>query len=141
MISRIVKQLYISDWSDAQSLLYANPESITAVLNVCEEEDNFTSLPWMKYFHCAFEDHKPIPREKFDACMSWLNERYRLQNNILIHCALGVSRSPTICAAFLTKQKIVSSMDEGIKLVKLSRPIINPAEFTFISACAFVKVS
>lgn len=126
MINKIVDRLYVGDVFDANMLNFSNPEVITAVLNVCEEKDDFSKLSWMKYLHIPFPDHKQIPKEAFDKCMEWLEQRYKTQGRILIHCAIGHSRSPVICAAFMTKMRLVESMAHGLYLVKTARPQICP---------------
>ncbi|KAK6590119.1 dual specificity phosphatase [Cryptosporidium xiaoi] len=46
-------------------------------------------------------------------------------NNVYIHCAAGISRAPTICAAYLMRELKISSI-QAINLIKLSRPYIAP---------------
>jgi protein-tyrosine phosphatase len=139
-MNRIIDRIYVGDWNDALSLKYSNPNCISAVLNVCENID-YEALhsgvgvaPGVAYLHEPFPDHLPIPESKFNMCMNWLGAQYSVGRIILIHCALGVSRSPTICAAFLTKLGISKNIDEGLQIIKIARPEVNPSLLTFASA-------
>jgi diacylglycerol kinase (ATP) len=137
-VNKITDRIYVGDWGDALSLIWPNGNWISAVLNVCENMDNSFDNH-IAYLHEPFPDHLLIPKEAFDTCMHWLKTQYVLGKNILIHCALGVSRSPTICAAFLVKQGLAKTIDEGLLIVKLARPEVNPAPLTFLSAREYLK--
>ena len=132
MISIITNRLFVGDLQDAYSLNSSNPHNIEAILNVCEERGpalNMASL-WM-----PFPDHKPIPIDIFYECMLWLESQYkRSDRKILIHCAIGKSRSPTICAAFMVTIGLFKSIVEAINVVAKARPQINPAPEVFLSA-------
>ena len=139
MMTKVTDQLYISDWYDAQLLKTANPETITAVLNVCEQEDGLAAMHWMKYLHVPFPDGQPIPRERFDKCMNWLSDRYKTKGRILIHCDTGLSRSATLCAAFLAHAKVVSGIADGYTLVKKACIQASPSILLYSSAAVYVS--
>jgi protein-tyrosine phosphatase len=135
-MNKIIDRFYVGDWNDAQSLKQSNPNEISSVLNVCE---NIDDLPAVAYLHAAFKDHETIPKDKFDLCMIWLNTQYSANRTILVHCALGVSRSPTICAAFLTKLQVAANIDAALTLVRSARPQVNPAPLTWASAKEYLN--
>jgi len=136
-MNKITDRLFVGNWGDALSLIWPNANYISAVLNVCENLDQLDSN--IAYMHVPFPDHLPIPKESFDMCMNWLNGQYTLGKNILIHCAVGVSRSPTICAAFLVKTGLAKTIDEGLQIIKQARPEVDPAPLTFLSAREHLK--
>ena len=136
-MNEIVDRLYIGDWNDALSLTHSNPNSIAAVLNVCENIN--VGLAMSSYLHIPFPDHFPIPADKFSICMSWLNAQYNsCRRRVFVHCACGVSRSPTICAAFLTKVGLASNIDEALTIIKNARPQADPDFLVFASARSYV---
>lgn len=138
MINKIVDQLYVGDLRDALMLQVFNSENITAVLNVCEEKDNILSP--IKYASIPFADGKSIPREQFESCMLWLTNQYKQGDNILIHCTLGVSRSPTICAAFMAKIGLAPTIHDAYQIVKASRNQANPSPIVYASATVLLEV-
>lgn len=135
-MDEITQKVFIGNWSDALSLKQANPNGISSVLNVCECIDN--NLPVFNYLHASFLDHNPIPKDIFDQCMTWLEMQYVNKESILIHCALGCSRSPTICAAFFAQQQIFKTLDEALSFIKIVRPQTNPAPEVLESARVLV---
>lgn len=56
----------------------------------------------------------------FDECNSFIKSA----TNVLVHCVVGKSRSPSIVLGYLIAEKKMS-FDEAFKLVKLKRPLIN----------------
>ncbi|KAH8738648.1 dual specificity protein phosphatase [Cryptosporidium ryanae] len=68
-----------------------------------------------KYFTCSYDFIH-------EALNNSLPEK---PNSVYIHCAAGISRAPTICAAYLMRELKISSI-QAINLIKLSRPYIAP---------------
>ncbi|EEA05238.1 dual specificity protein phosphatase, putative [Cryptosporidium muris RN66] len=68
-----------------------------------------------KYFVCSNEFIK-------DALQ---NSTVEKPTCVYIHCAAGISRAPTICAAFLIKELKITTQ-QALKLIKLARPYIAP---------------
>ena len=60
----------------------------------------------------------------FDSCVAYIEEGIKEGGNVLVHCAMGVSRSATVVVAFLMKNKGMKR-DEAIDWVKSKRHI-NP---------------
>eukprot|EP01061_Rhynchopus_euleeides_P006137 TRINITY_DN15214_c0_g1_i1.p1 TRINITY_DN15214_c0_g1~~TRINITY_DN15214_c0_g1_i1.p1 ORF type:complete len:395 (+),score=114.13 TRINITY_DN15214_c0_g1_i1:35-1219(+) len=60
----------------------------------------------------------------FEESVNFITEALS-QGTVLIHCFAGVSRSATVCVAYLIKQKQMGA-EQAIALVKEHRPSINP---------------
>lgn len=60
-------------------------------------------------------------QEQLAAAVKALNS-VRSQSGVLIHCALGYSRSAIVLAAWLLQQKVVPDVDAAVKLIGKARP-------------------
>ena len=72
------------------------------------------------------EDH---PRENIlghlSQCNDFLDRALAGGGNVLVHCAMGVSRSATVvCAYLMYKQSL--SPEEALRIVREARPLCNP---------------
>jgi protein-tyrosine phosphatase len=63
--------------------------------------------------------------ESFDDAYKFIDEAVTNNQNILVHCYAGISRSPTIVASYLMK-KFCISRDEALNIIKQKRNIIKP---------------
>jgi diacylglycerol kinase (ATP) len=63
----------------------------------------------------------PTP-EQFAEAVKWLNERNG--RSVLVHCALGNSRSASIVCAFLLADGVARTPEEAIRLVRTKRPSV-----------------
>lgn len=61
----------------------------------------------------------------FDECIEFIEESLKKNENILVHCAAGVSRSASIVIAYIMKTKKLK-FEEAFNLVKSKRSIICP---------------
>lgn len=61
----------------------------------------------------------------FDTAVDFIKNCEQSDGNIFVHCKCGVSRSSTLIAAYLIREKNMSA-DDAIKYLQLSRPKVNP---------------
>ena len=61
----------------------------------------------------------------FDECVEFINEGARNGGRTLVHCAAGISRSASICIAYLIKQQGMS-FDEAFDHVRDCRQVACP---------------
>ncbi len=107
-ISRICSGLYISDWESAMKVSYLTTRKICAVLTINQHE--FPPSTLEQYKENKIE-HLYI--EATDSSESKLNLSFDIgyqffKNNIkkggiLIHCTMGISRSPTMAIYCITR--------------------------------------
>jgi len=129
-MSKVYNRLFISGYVQASHLGANNPMGITAVLNVStdaawERPTDYEEAPDVVYAHIPFEDGEEIPEAAFWACMKFLHDRYLHGDNVLIHCAAGISRSVTICTSFMHFAHIMQFAD-ALEYIKTRRPVANP---------------
>ena len=66
----------------------------------------------------------------FDKGADYIDKQRNLGNTIIVHCYAGISRSSSMCIAYLMKYKKMN-FDEAISLIKVCRSVACPnAGFT-----------
>jgi predicted protein tyrosine phosphatase len=125
--------IYLGNIYQTVKLAEANPLGITAVLDVSTEND-YDKNPDILYLRVPFPDGHEVPPAKFAECMAFLKFCWEKNMTILVNCAAGLSRSPSIVTSFLYYSGIgaegftppLDDMDKIMDYVKLCRPAILP---------------
>jgi protein-tyrosine phosphatase len=136
--TQIGHRLFVGGYARAADLAKENPNKITAVLCVHQVMD-YPKNPEIIYEHVPFDDGQEIPPQKFVKALGWLKYMYEQGHVIYVHCAAGISRSPTICASFMHYEGI-AEFHEALDQIRLDRPNVNPAPATLRSAKKMLKV-
>lgn len=119
--------LYLGDLASAKDLAMLETKRITHVLTVC-------MCPELVYPASMNITHKCIEVEDsadenlldhFLECARFIGNVQEGSGNILIHCEQGISRSPTVVAAYLMRSDRRHPND-AISTIKKRRPIIDP---------------
>ncbi|XP_066213358.1 dual specificity protein phosphatase 21, partial [Saccopteryx leptura] len=124
-LSQITRSLFISNATAANNRLLLSNSNITTVINVSVEVVN-TFFENIQYLKVPVAD-SPSARlhEFFDPVADHIHSVEMKQGRTLLHCAAGVSRSATLCMAFLMKYHNMSLLDAHT-WTKSCRPIIRP---------------
>ena len=102
--SKITELLYVGNNHNAACLFGENLIGFHAVLNV-STEPRYLHRENVQYYDVPFPDGAEIPEDCFNRCMEFLLFNHNLKRKTLVHCAAGISRSPTTTAAFLHYSK------------------------------------
>jgi len=138
-ITQVGHRLFVGGYARAAELAKnGNPHKITAVLNV-HQKDDYPKNPDIIYEHIPFADGPVIPPDVFARCLGWLKAKYDEGHTILIHCAAGISRSPTILASFMHYADIME-FNEALDQIRLDRPNASPAPNVLRSAKMMLRV-
>lgn len=124
-LSQITRSLYISNGAAANNKLLLSSNQITSVINVSVEVVN-TFYEDIQYTQVPVAD-TPISKlyDFFDPIADHIHSVEMRQGRTLLHCAAGVSRSATLCLAYLMKYHAMSLLDAHT-WTKSCRPIIRP---------------
>ncbi|XP_005811021.1 dual specificity protein phosphatase 14 [Xiphophorus maculatus] len=124
-IAQITPNLFLSRGNVASNRSLLLSKGITCVVNATIELPNF-NWPHMEYVKVPLADmpHSPISLY-FDSVADKIHSVGRKRGAVLVHCAAGVSRSASLCLAYLMKYHRVS-LAEAHAWVKARRPIIRP---------------
>lgn len=123
-MTRIWERLFLGSLADAEALAVANPAGVTTVVSLseiavrCKRND-------VRYVHVPIEDDVPVSVRQFYGVMDAIRVNIRC-GTVLLHCAEGVSRAPSLTAAYMHAvgyRNINASLGEIRKL----RPFIRPS--------------
>lgn len=120
-MSEIIPGLYLGGIHDAFNV--SLPKN-TTVINMAAE---VAMTPYAaKYIHIPTKDYNQENiSQYFETTFNYIENELSKGNNVLVHCAAGVSRSATIVVAYLIK-KYKWSYNKALDFVKAKRPCINP---------------
>ncbi|XP_043916871.1 dual specificity protein phosphatase 4 [Protopterus annectens] len=103
---------------------------ITALLNVSSDCPNHFE-GYFQYKCIPVEDnHKADISSWFMEAIDFIDSVAACKGRVLVHCQAGISRSATICLAYLMMKKRVK-LEEAFEFVKQRRSIISP-NFSFM---------
>jgi protein-tyrosine phosphatase len=129
-MTQIWERLFIGGIADAEELAAGNPHGITTVVSLSEipveHKRRGTS-----YLHLPIEDAEPVPVRQFDRILDAISENVRW-GIVLLHCGVGVSRAPSLAAAYMDAVGY-KGIDAAIKEIRQLRPFIHPSSTLFNS--------
>lgn len=134
--------LYLGNRKTAESLTRLQELQITHVVNAApihvKPSEQMKQI--ITYLECDLKDAPKVVNGKveFDDVNPYINqatefiaETLQNGNNVLVHCAGGISRSATLVLAFLMNYSskdddLPMTLADGFKLLKKVRPVIAP---------------
>ena len=126
--SQIFKWMYLGTFENACNILDLRRLGINYILN-CAYDCKNTHLP-----NCITELHLKVRDESdfeifeyFEKANAFINQVRSKGGIILIHCKLGISRSPSFVLAYLMKYYNFS-FENSLKFLRKKRPQVNPNE-------------
>lgn len=122
-MTRIWERLFIGGFADAEQLAAKNPQRITTVISLSEIPN--TQRASINYLHFPIEDDKPVSVRQFDRILDALTENIRW-GTVLLHCAQGTSRAPSMAAAYMDAVGCMS-IDAALNEARQLRPFITPS--------------
>ncbi|XP_040276151.1 dual specificity protein phosphatase 18 [Bufo bufo] len=124
-LSQVTDSLFLSSAAAAGKAALLRSHHITCVINL-SLECTACVIPDVVYLHFPVADlpHTPL-YDYFEAISHKIHEVEAAGGRTLVHCAAGVSRSPTLCLAYLMKYHGLNLLAAHVHLKRL-RPIIRP---------------
>ncbi|XP_062919501.1 dual specificity protein phosphatase 14-like [Mobula hypostoma] len=124
-LSQVTPSLFLSGGTVASDGQALRNRGITCVVNATLEM-NGPRWPGLEYLQVPLPDlpHAPLSLY-FDLVADRIWQVSRRRGRTLVHCAAGVSRSPTLCLAYLMKYH-GQSLREAYRWLHSRRPIIRP---------------
>ncbi len=130
-MSEILPGLWLGDFDDSKSHIFLRAIKATHILNCAEEfHGNLTAASLgicVKRIPMIDEEDSSSFQQITEAAQI-LDLWYSPSNSILVHCAAGVSRSPTVVMAWLILYRRYT-YDQAYTLVVKKRNCIRPNPF------------
>src|SRR5665213_638691 len=124
-MTRIWERLFVGNLQDAERLSRKNPNQIATVISLCEPCVEHKAED-VRYVHLPVEDAEPVPMRQFEMVMKAIAEGIRT-GNVLVHCAVGFSRSPTLTAAYMHRVGY-KHIDVAMEEIRQVRPSVDPSK-------------
>lgn len=119
-MSEIINGLYLGGASSAQNPKFQN------ILNVASEIRRATEHDGDHYLHIRLRDSESENiKQHFPNTFSFIDKCLNRGENVLVHCAAGISRSATIVIAYLMK-KYTWSAEYATNFTLSKRDVIDP---------------
>lgn len=126
--THIIDNIYLGSAVNAASLRILKELNIKVIVNISHELSNYhkdsESQEFIYHKHTVHDDNNYcISRTQFENIYQDII-KYDKDTNILVHCYMGASRSPSIVAYYLMRKKGLN-LDEAIEYIRNRRPIVN----------------
>ncbi|XP_006011393.1 dual specificity protein phosphatase 14-like [Latimeria chalumnae] len=124
-IAQITPCLFLSSGNAASNRPLVYARAVTCIINATMEIPN-PNWPDIDYMKVPVPDlpHSPLSLY-FDTVADKIHLTGRKNGRTLVHCVAGVSRSASLCMAYLMKYHKLSLL-EAHEWVKARRPVIRP---------------
>ena len=122
--SQVWGRLWVGGLDDAEALADGNPHRITTVISLCELPVK-TKSRGINYLHFPIADDEPVPVRQFDRILDALSQSIR-RGTALLHCASGISRAPSLAAAYMDACGY-RRIDAALHEIRKVRPFIQPS--------------
>lgn len=121
MFSEIIPQLYLCGALEANSTYFVNNYRPKVIINV-DQEPNYILDHRIRYYHIPFEDdYEGNTIDLFHHTIRLIRKCYRQhQRPIFLHCAAGISRSPSLMALYLWtyKPKTFLTLESAMNFIR-----------------------
>ncbi|CAJ0948909.1 unnamed protein product, partial [Mesorhabditis belari] len=112
-IDQILPHLWISDRNAASNKRVLEKYEIAEILTVCSDPiSTKKQYEHIRYHHIALDD---VPMQniltRLEELLSILEEAICANRSILVHCEAGISRSATVCCAYVMRRNSWSTKE------------------------------
>src|ERR1035438_1671166 len=135
-MTQVWEPLFLGSLADAEELAADNPDGITTVISLSEVAVQ-TRREDVNYVHLPIEDDVPVPVRQFYGVMDAIRMNIRW-GTVLLHCGVGVSRAPSMAAAYIDSVGC-KGIDAALAEIKLLRPFIQPSTILLNSVKEHLK--
>ena len=128
-IDKVNENIYIGAYWPRLNFKKIEKEGITAIINLMEEKLYTPPLHRYAYLHKGFPDNTYPPHNYLEEILNFMDKHIKGNNGrVLVHCAMGISRSGGIVVAWLLKEHPYWSWSDAMKFVWQSREILPAVE-------------
>lgn len=125
-LCRVTDHLYLSNSRAANDPAQLSRCNITCIVNVSEAERSCPAPPGVDYLHLPVPDTPDSPLHRhFEAVADTVQRAAERGGRTLVHCSAGVSRSATLCLAYLLRHQDMT-LREAHTWLRTCRPMVRP---------------
>jgi len=99
-MTQIRPNLFVGSEAAATDLKSLKRYHISAILNLDGPGQYYPVPTKCTFLHTYIQDGQPIPENLLYQILNFLTQQIQAGKNVLIHCAIGISRSPAIAIAY-----------------------------------------
>jgi len=122
---KIIDGVYLGPSDSARDLRCLRRDNIKRIIIVAKHLEPLFPAEF-EYLHIKIEDTlEEDLLSHLPKCIDFIKESKEKGYNVLIHCQAGVSRSASVCIAYVCASKNLS-FEEGLAFVRAIRPCICP---------------
>ena len=127
-MTHIISNIYLGNLYDADDDDFLNNNKIKHIIRLTENDNVLTYAKTIKAYTFNISDIE----SEADRLYNLLPKIYNIlknipkNENVLIHCNVGMSRSPTVVIYYIMKMGKINDYDKVLKFVKDKRSIVNP---------------
>jgi protein-tyrosine phosphatase len=127
-MSQILENLWLGGLDLIHDFEFLKENKITHVLSILESNVLTPQMVELnikqKYVKLYDSDEAPIGTH-FESCCAFIMEALKSGGAVYVHCFMGISRSPTIVAAYLMQSRRLS-VEAALEFIRKERPVIDP---------------
>jgi protein-tyrosine phosphatase len=117
-IYKICDKLYIGAYWPQLNFEKITNAGITAIVNLMEEKHYIPPFRKFYYLHKGFPDNSYPPHEYLKKILDFMDTHIKeKKGKVLVHCAMGISRSGGIIIAWLLKENPTWSWTDALNYV------------------------
>ena len=128
-IYKVHENLYIGAYWPRLNFNKIKGAGITAIVNLMDEK--LYTPPWRKYAYLykGFPDNTYPPHSYLKEILDFMDVHIKKKKGkVLVHCAMGISRSGGMVLAWLLKENPTWSWTDAMKYVWQSRKVLPAVE-------------
>lgn len=134
-MKQVFDNLYVGDVNDADNTKRHEENNIKYILNLSgattetQSAPSYSTIKQQNYVHIPISDDGKNPDFMIKTILETAKKMHdqAIEENVsmLLHCAVGSSRSVAIAAALMSLEN-VKVVDENVNRIKQVRPVANP---------------
>ena len=128
--AEILDYLYLGSEEHSANEKVLTDNGITLILNVANGCKNHFENKFVYKNLAILDNCQTDISEIFDEAIAFIEAAHLNQEKVLVHCQAGISRSATICVAYLMKTQSLT-VSQAIEKVRQKRKVIAP-NFSFM---------
>lgn len=122
--AEISEGVYLGSYRSACNRNGLKAKGITHILSVANLRPHFPDL--FTYKIIDVEDvESAMLKPYFEECIKYISAALKAKGHVLVHCSAGVSRSASVCIAYLMNKKHMTC-DAALQHIKSLRPVVSP---------------